>query len=431
METAPDHHSVFTIIAPVTGPADGVEATLAAIGNDPVGAPILPLGAVDGLHYASMTLLEGSAAQRIGRSLVIELNADGPVDSCLAALIEVGAKGLDALFGATPGWPGAADTANALAFLREHVRRPGAYHVGNTARSVGQIQLEAAVWDHIQRFLDDNADLRTADGETIWTAIRDSVAADPLLAEALLPASDDALPQPSPHKGTFRSLKLVLRHRSAQVARLVLRFPWLLVREFREKPDPSLANPQNLPEIEATEDLPGTVQNHLTSVVDVKRGVAGRGSSRFRMHVLDDTLAAIEILARRQFVDGQLGGISSIHFAHWVVIDDGRRLLFVSNFDGSWESYLDDFIELAHIGLTAVWSNAEGFPRTHGLVFGGATHGEAFKRWARRSQQITPVWFHAYPELSVTQVDVNSRIRTGLATRPKNDKEMTTWLRLL
>ena len=32
-------------------------------------------------------------------------------------------------------------------------------------------------------------------------------------------------------------------------------------------------------------------------------------------------------------------------------------LLFLSNYGGSWESYLEDFITKAHTGLTGVWSN--------------------------------------------------------------------------
>ena len=57
------------------------------------------------------------------------------------------------------------------------------------------------------------------------------------------------------------------------------------------------------------------------------------------------------------------------------MIDNGRRLLFLSNFDGSWENYLDDFIDKASIGLTGVWSNTLKFPRTYFLVLGGASDG--------------------------------------------------------
>jgi hypothetical protein len=35
----------------------------------------------------------------------------------------------------------------------------------------------------------------------------------------------------------------------------------------------------------------------------------------------------------------------TIHFAHWAFVSNGSRLMFFSNFDHNWESYLDDFIE--------------------------------------------------------------------------------------
>ena len=176
-------------------------------------------------------------------------------------------------------------------------------------------------------------------------------------------------------------------------------------------------------ELTAEEDQLGSVQNHLTSVVELKPGP-------FRAVLIRLVLAAINALARVVFTRGALGSLTSIHFAHWSLIDGGRRLLFVSNFDGSWESYLDDFIEKAHVGLTAVWSNGKGFPRTRFLVGDGASHGDEFKQWARRSQLLTPVWYRAYPALSVTQIDRNSRVREGLAGDP-DAREVSAWLRLL
>jgi hypothetical protein len=48
---------------------------------------------------------------------------------------------------------------------------------------------------------------------------------------------------------------------------------------------------------------------------------------------------------------------ASIHFARWVILPRTDKLLFLSNYDGGWERYLEDFIARAHAGLTAIWSN--------------------------------------------------------------------------
>jgi hypothetical protein len=95
-------------------------------------------------------------------------------------------------------------------------------------------------------------------------------------------------------------------------------------------------------------------------------------------------------------------------------VDGGRRLLFLSNYDGSWESYLNDFIDKAAIGLTAVWSNTVGFPRTRFLAFRGARDGPRFKHWARANQTATTAWYRAYDGLTLATIDNNSAIREGL-----------------
>ena len=111
---------------------------------------------------------------------------------------------------------------------------------------------------------------------------------------------------------------------------------------------------------------------------------------------------------------GKLAGIPSIHFAHWALLDGGRRLMFCSNFDGSWENYLDDFIDKASKGLTGLWGGTIGFPRARWLILGGATNGSRFKAIARNKQVPPSVWYNAYRELTVDAIDNNSAIRRGL-----------------
>jgi hypothetical protein len=87
-----------------------------------------------------------------------------------------------------------------------------------------------------------------------------------------------------------------------------------------------------------------------------------------------------------------------------MIIDGGERLMFFSNFDGSWERYLGDFVDQAHNGLTAVWSNTIGFPPTKGLVNEGASNVDVFKAWTRQYQIRTQVWYSAYPTSTVTNI---------------------------
>ncbi|OWK18371.1 hypothetical protein AJ88_04255 [Mesorhizobium amorphae CCBAU 01583] len=136
----------------------------------------------------------------------------------------------------------------------------------------------------------------------------------------------------------------------------------------------------------------------------------------------------ISIAAQKVFKPGFLNTINTIHFARWVLLPGSNRLMFFSNYGGSWESYLEDFIAKASAGLTGVWSNTVGYPRTRWLFLDGARDGDRFKRWARRQQVPTLFWYSAYPDLNTTHIRINSRIRRGIASAVGN--EARDWLSL-
>jgi hypothetical protein len=184
----------------------------------------------------------------------------------------------------------------------------------------------------------------------------------------------------------------------------------VLVLRYKESTDSVQADSADSDKVTSlleTENHTASVQNHMASITIVKPGWLRRST-------LWLVLWAVNLLARARATHGELSGIPSIHFAHWSMIDNGRRLLFLSNFDGSWENYLDDFIDKASDGLTGVWSNTINFPSTYFLIFGGATDGPRFKAVARDSQTVTNVWYSAYRELTVQGIDNSSSVREDL-----------------
>ena len=156
------------------------------------------------------------------------------------------------------------------------------------------------------------------------------------------------------------------------------------------------------------ENDPDHVQNHMISITLRKPGLT-------RWITLRLAFWLVLGLASRQFKPGFLGDIGTIHFARWVTLPGTRQVVFLSNYGGSWESYLEDFITKAHNGLTAVWSNTVGFPKAENLFQKGATDGERFKRYARQSMAPTPFWYSAYTTLSTANIRTNAAIRVGLA----------------
>ncbi len=169
------------------------------------------------------------------------------------------------------------------------------------------------------------------------------------------------------------------------------------------------------------EDL--RVQNQMTAVSEVKPG-------RLRLATLRAVLWLVDFLGHNYWDKGDLNGIRTIHFARWFVVKQGKthRLVFFSNYDGSWESYLGEFIDHSPSGLTGIWSNCVRnvlprgsgkltvvpFPKTRWLFRSGARREMEFKNFVRACQVKTQVWYGAYPDLTVLNVLNNSEIRRGL-----------------
>ena len=192
---------------------------------------------------------------------------------------------------------------------------------------------------------------------------------------------------------------------------------WLEERDPVQE-NPKKVDPEKLRLIKARENE--AEQNHMGSIVLVKPGV-------LRAMLLHAGLWGLGYLLRVTAADGYLASMRTIHFAHWAIAGSSGRLIFFSNFDGSWESYLDDFIEKAHQGLTLAWTNGAGFPYTRFLVNEGASRGRLFKAWARHSMAEGLFWFRAYQGLSVNQIERQYRIANGLCKSALSKEEAKVW----
>lgn len=189
------------------------------------------------------------------------------------------------------------------------------------------------------------------------------------------------------------------------VAGLAVWLRYLERRDSSQNAPP--VDPELLRQMAAREDW--VPQNHMGSIVLIKPGILRAVVVRVG-HLALHLLLRAAPKARR----GYLGSMRTIHFAHWARVNNGSRLMFFSNFDQTWESYLDDFIEKAHLGLTLAWSCGVGFPPARFLVKDGAAHGFQFKEWARHSMAVSRFWYSAYPDLTADQIERNHRLAEGL-----------------
>jgi hypothetical protein len=390
---------------------------------NPEANPYVPFAALKSLHFASFVIIDDI---HYGSRLIFENNFDGPLDAYLGELTRHAGAGLHEIYGCCLEYPaGPYAVENLISFLRGRVVRPNAFHVGNVGRSVQRIGQES--W--LRRRIEDHLDKITAHASTV-PASADSLRGD---IQAFTRSDPDlAWAEVSQGRQTFVEravpwIKIII----TAIAGLVLLpilipvgIVWLIILRRKEKRDSEdfqnnfqFVSDAHIQGLVGREDY--FVQNHLASVTLVKPGW-------FRRFTLRVVLWLARLLARTSN-KGELAGIPTIHYAHWSLIDKGRRLLFLSNYGGSWGSYLDDFIEKASPGLTAIWSNTVGFPPAKFLAFKGARDGPRFKSFSRQSQTAAAVWYSAYPDLTVHNINNNSSIREDLYVPLAGDK-IKEWL---
>jgi hypothetical protein len=120
-------------------------------------------------------------------------------------------------------------------------------------------------------------------------------------------------------------------------------------------------------------------------------------------------LAAIDSYAKRLAPPGSLIGVSTIHFVRWLLIDDDRRLILLSDYDNSWENYIDEFAEMILSGLDAIWETSFGYPPE------GARDVPAFKRFLRAHQVPAEAFYSAYPNATVLNIAHDLEVAQAVA----------------
>jgi hypothetical protein len=135
--------------------------------------------------------------------------------------------------------------------------------------------------------------------------------------------------------------------------------------------------------------------------------------------------------ARHLYHRGFLARVKTIHFARFVFLDGKRRLFFGSNYDGSLESYMDDFINKVAFGLNLLFSHGVGYPRTRWLILDGAKDEQKFKNYIRRHELATEVWYNGFPGLTAVDRKRNALIRQGWEKPPATEEEARAWLSMI
>ncbi|MBE7182888.1 MAG: cytochrome P450 [Methylobacterium mesophilicum] len=444
-------------------PLAALRKMIAALGNPAAGPAAEALQAGETTHFASVTLIEGEADSNESAYLVVELSGDGDRRAAVESFSRQAEPFLRPILEAGCGLHPQEPLARfllgrGLDISASFGSLSGLVFSGTPGHAVRRIRAEAELADAVRASVEASRGIGRNAGETLAQA-RAAIAADPRFSWAFEPV-ESLLDRPQGSRwrvvratllaprvfmfvaivyavcvwltfwGLFdlrvnpitvgTSLLLAALGPAAVVMIAILLGILALRRlETRDRPDDLAVPLDRLETLMKGENR--TAQNHLAAVSRIKPGFIRRMSLRAAFYL-------VSVTATHLFKPGFLGSLNTIHFARWVVLPDARRLVFLSNYDGSWESYLEDFIAKASGGLTGIWSNAKGYPRTQFLFFKGSRDGERFKRWARRQQVPTGFWFSAYPQLTTGRIRTNAAIRNGLASA--TDAQARDWLSL-
>lgn len=407
--------STLTALAEVED-EDGLRAALASFSPSTFADPAL------GIHFARLLLVPRDAQGVPSATwLVLETNFDvrpatnddlAAQAAQLTSLARVASAPLASAFRHCKGFTSEQGLA---AFLTARLAPPTAAYQGHPYHDLSRVRLEQRVRQVVLGWLEKAPRDPPA---TLFDGVRAHVRAqsrvDPALEGLDVDAPPPALPDPTIRSEHLREKVWPWIQNIGPALPIVPRLP---IIAWWDKHDVSYdvrahqeawteADLARFAAISATEDH--GLQNALSHVVPLRGGWG-------RRDVLASAHAFIAAVATNHFAYvGQLGGIPTIHFAKWLLIDGGARLLFFSNYDGSWESYLGDFVDQAAAGLNLAWSCTREYPRTELLTRGGATDEETFKAWGRACQVPTQVFYGAYPTLSIQAINNNTWIRYRL-----------------
>lgn len=116
---------------------------------------------------------------------------------------------------------------------------------------------------------------------------------------------------------------------------------------------------------------------------------------------------------------GILHRLRIIHFARWVLLPADRwpgapkrwrsrhgYMLFASNFNNTWDVYLDEFSDILAVGLDVLWYRGVGFPKS--------VPSTPFKAYIEHHSIDSGYYYNATPAHSVRDVHNAFLVRRGI-----------------
>ena len=393
---------------------------------------LLPFAEFETLHFARFVILDDRTTEDVRvygltpRSYPLYLaflgDVDGDANAFLGKLIKRAGKGLRKIFACCQRFTPDTDL---LDWMKQHHAPAIAAYVNWRGRTVRQIREEAALYNAMENYIDRNhAALLAMQPRAVHAKLRAFVNAEQSAGRLRL-SKEDPTPIGWQIKNLVHMIVFPLVGLLLSPLLLVAAPFYLFALRRLEKSDPVVcptAGQKHSENLSSFEDH--DVTNQFSAMGSLKPGLVRRLTTV-------GVLKTVNYGARHITRHGRLGRIRSIHFARWVFVAGRERMIFCSNYDGSVESYMDDFINKTGFGLNASFSNGIGYPRTNWLVRDGCVDERNYKEYLRRHTLPSQVWYKAYPGLSAVDLERNTRIRRGLENSSITDEQARDWTALL
>jgi hypothetical protein len=393
---------------------------------------LLPFAEFETLHFARFVILDDKTTEDIRvygltpRTYPLYLaflcDVDGDANAFLGKLIKRAGKGLGKIFSCCQGF--AADT-DLFGCMKRHDAPAIAVYVNWRGRTVRQIREEAVLYDALENYIDRNhATLHALRPRELHEKLRTFVNAEQSGGRVTL-SKESPTPIGWQIKNLLHMIGFPLLALLLSPLLLFLAPFYIFALRRLEKSDPVVcptADQKYAENLSSFEDH--DITNQFSAMGSLKPGLV-------RLLTTSIVLKTVNYGARHLTRPGRLGRIRSIHFARWVFVAGTERMIFCSNYDGSVESYMDDFINKTGFGLNASFSNGIGYPRTNWLVREGCIDERNYKEYLRRHTLPSQVWYKAYPGLGAVDLEKNTRIRQGLEMSSMTDEQARDWVALL
>ncbi len=415
------------------------------------------LAEVEDLHFLRLVVVPPDERTGPGLRLLLNVVHDRPPDEHLADLARrAGPALIEALDDAAPS----RRPIDLPPLLRAHRVRDDTFYIGAINKTVRAIRSE----EKLHRALAERVDRERASGR--WEGLSAEVVRRDLRGIARSELEGNDLPRgratwPTPEAARLKLLELGLvltcfpiigvlgydlmdaarrttagpRRAAARAGAWIwwlwgavptaLAFATVRALELLERPEPAPGpSEEELHALEDNEDR--RPRNELTVWFPVKDSAL----SRLLLRIV---LFGAERGTRHFWTDGRLAGAQNIHYARIVRVDGGRSMVFMSDYEGSFDAYIDHFVGIGgnHRAVVPISSRLAGCPPTRWLYLQAdpPSFRPGWKRMIRTYQSEASVWYSAYPDLTCNDVLNNHAIREGLFADALTEAEAEAWVR--